>query len=110
MSNGRSLVIKTLNSYYIYPVEKTTLNLILNKKFIVEKIQNSEERIINNKYINFNFSENGNQMNIFFDKKTYNLIGWQTLDVFQNLSITYLNSIIKNKKLKEDFFKLPLRE
>tara|TARA_A100001234_G_scaffold218983_1_gene228917 strand:- start:1173 stop:1721 length:549 start_codon:yes stop_codon:yes gene_type:complete len=110
VSNGRSLVIKTLNSYYIYPVEKTTLNLILNKKFIVEKIQNSEERIINNKYINFNFSENGNQMNIFFDKKTYNLIGWQTLDVFQNLSITYLNSIIKNKKLEEDFFKLPLRE
>ena len=27
VSNGRSLVIKTNNSYYIYPIEKTPLNL-----------------------------------------------------------------------------------
>ena len=37
VSNGRSLVIKTLNSYYIYPIEKTPLNLILNKKFLLDK-------------------------------------------------------------------------
>ena len=28
-----------------------------------------------------------------------NLIGWQTLDIYQNLSITYLNSIIKNQNI-----------
>ena len=43
----------------------------------------------------------------FFDKETFNLIGWQTLDIYQNLSITYLNSIIKNKKLGKNFFSLP---
>ena len=30
VSNGRSIVIKTTNSFYIYPIEKTSLNLILD--------------------------------------------------------------------------------
>ena len=46
---------------------------------------------------------------LIFDKNTYNLIGWQTLDIYQNLSITYINSITKNKKLKKDLFKLPVK-
>ncbi len=109
VSNGRSLVIKTKNSYYIYPLKDTPLNLILNKEFLLKKIKNLDERIIDEKLINYNFSENENQINLFFDKKTYNLIGWQVLDIYQNLSITYINSIIKNKKLKKDLFKLPTR-
>ena len=110
VSNGRSLVIKTSNSYYRYPIEKTPLNLILDKKFVLDKIINLKERIIDNKYVNFNFSEDENKINLFFDKNTYNLIGWQTLDIYQNLSITYMNSIIKNKKLEENLFKLPARD
>ena len=111
VSNGRSLVIKTSNSYYIYPIEKTPLDLILNKKFLLEKITNSKERIVDDKFVNYNFSQNENEINLFFDKKTNNLIGWQTLDMYQNLSITYLNSIIKNKKeLKKDLFELPPRD
>ncbi len=107
VSNSRSIVIKTSNSYYIYPIEKTPLNLILNKDFLLDKIIELEERIVGEKFINFNFIENENEINIFFDKNTYNLIGWQTLDIYQNLSITYLNSIIKNQKLKKNLFKLP---
>ena len=107
VSNGRSLVIKTINSYYIYPLKKTPLNFILDKKFLLKKIENSNERIIDDKLINFNFSQNENKINVFFDTKTYNLIGWQTLDIYQNLSITYINSIIRNKELKKSLFKLP---
>ncbi len=109
VSNGNSLVIKTTNSYYIYPLEKTPLDLILNKKFLLQKIINLEERIVNEKFVNYRFTENENEINLFFDKNTFNLIGWQTVDIYQNLSITYLNSIIKNKKLKKNFFKLPER-
>ena len=109
VSNGRSVVIKTLTSYYIYPIEKTPLNLILDKELLLNKIKSLDERIIDKKYVNFNFSQNDNNINVFFDKKTFNLIGWQTLDIYQNLSITYLNSIIKNKKLEKDFFNLPKR-
>ena len=109
VSNGKSLVIKTVSSYYLYPLNKTPLNLILDKNFIVEKVQNSKERIIDKKFINFNFDDQGNRINIFFDIKTFNLIGWQTLDMYQNLSITYLNSIRKNKNIKTNLFNLPKR-
>ncbi len=107
VSNGKSLVIKTNSSYYLYPIEKTPLNLILDKSFLIKKIKILEERIIENKFINFTFKEQDNEFNIFFDSKTFNLIGWQTLDIYQNLSITYLNSIIKNKKINKDLFKIP---
>ena len=107
VSNGRSLVIKTLNSYYLYPIEKTPLNLILDKDFLLQKLLHLEERVIDSKFINFTFYENDNEINIFFDKNTFNLIGWQTLDIYQNLSITYLFSIIKNQKLDKNLFKLP---
>jgi len=107
VSNGRSVVIKTSNSYYIYPLKETALNLILNKDFLLRKIQNLDERTINKKFVNFRFVENDNEINLFFDKNTHNLIGWQTLDIYQNLSITYINSIIRNKDLEENLFKLP---
>ena len=109
VSNGNSLVIKTRSSYYLYPLEKTSLNLILNKEFLITKISNLKERIIEDKFINYNFTENDNEINIFFDKKSFNLIGWQTLDIYQNLSVTYLNSIIKNKRIKKNQFKLPAK-
>ena len=66
-----------------------------------------KERIIDNKFINYTFNEKDNEINIFFNKKNYELIGWQTLDIYQNLSITFLSSIIKNQNLNEKIFILP---
>ena len=34
VSNGKSIVIKTNSSYYLYPLKRTPLNLILNKNNI----------------------------------------------------------------------------
>ena len=107
VSNGKSLVIKTKTSYYLYPLEKTPLNLILDKNFLIKKIKNLNERIIENKFINFTFIENDNEINIFFDNMNFNLIGWQTLDVYQNLSITYLSSVLKNQDLAKSLFIIP---
>ena len=107
VSNGKSLVIKTLTSYYLYPLERTPLDLILNKEFLISKINNLNERIVEDKFINYKFFENENEINIYFDKKNYNLIGWQTTDIYQNLSITYLSNIIKNRNLNKNIFNLP---
>ena len=107
VSNGRSLVIKTNNSYYIYPLEKTPLDLILDKKFLIKKIKILEEKIVDKNLVNFKFLEENTEINIFFDKKTSNLIGWQTVDIYQNLSVTFLYSIVKNKFLEKNLFKLP---
>ena len=109
VSNGKSLVIKTLSSYYHYSINKTPLNLILNKNFLLEKINNLKERNIDEQFVNYNFVENDNEINLFFDKKTFNLIGWQTIDIYQNISITYLSSIKRNQKLKKNLFILPER-
>ena len=107
VSNGKSLVIKTITSYYIYPLEKTPLYFILNKNFLLKKIKNIKGRNIDDNFINYKFIENDNEVNLFFDKKTYNLIGWQTVDIYQNISITYLSSIKRNQKLDNKLFILP---
>ena len=107
VSNGRSLVIKTISSYYLYPLDKTPLNSILNKDFLLNKIKNLEERNIGENFINYKFVVDENEINLFFDKKTFNLIGWQTIDIYQNISITYLSSIKRNQKLDKELFKLP---
>ena len=107
VSNGKSLVIKTRTSYYRYPLEKTPLNLILDKNFLINKILNIEERIIDEKLVNFTILEKDNEINIFFDKETYELIGWQNTDIYQNFNITYLSSIRKNRVLSKNLFKIP---
>ena len=108
VSNGKSLVIKTNSgSYYRYSISKTPLDYILDKKILINEIKKSKERIINDKLINFTIYKDGNEINIFFDKKSFELIGWQTLDIYQNLNITYLSSIEKNQKLSKNLFKLP---
>jgi len=107
VSNGRSLVIKTKASYYRYPLEKTPLNLILDKDYLINKIVNLEERVIDESYINYTISENNIEINIFFDDRTFNLIGWQTKDIYQNLNITFLSSIKINEILNNNLFRLP---
>ena len=107
VSNGKSLVIKTKVSFYRYPLDRTPLNLILDKNFIIKKIGNLKEKILDKIYINFEIVENDNEINIFFDKKTFNLVGWQTKDIYQNINVTYLSSIKINQLVDKNLFKLP---
>ena len=109
VSNGKSLVIKTRTSFYRYPLEKTPLNLILDKKFLIKKISNLKEQILDKTYINFEIVENNNEINIFFDDQTFNLIGWQTKDIYQNVNVTYLYSIQINQQIDKNLFKLPIQ-
>ena len=107
VSNGKSLVIKTITSYYLYPLKKTPLEFILDKEFLINKIDNINDYFNDDKFVSFKFYENENEINLFFSKKNLNLIGWQTIDIYQNLSITYLSSIKINKEIKEKLFNLP---
>ena len=108
VSNGKSLVIKTASgSYYRYLLKRTPLNYILDKKFLINEIQNLKGRVINGKFINFKILKEDNEINIFFDNVNYNLIGWQILDIYQNLSITYIYSLKINQILDKNTFKIP---
>ena len=107
VSNGKSLVIKTRTSYYRYPLEKTILNSILDKNFLINKIYNLKERIIDDNLVNFTIQEKENVINIFLDNQTFDLIGWQNKDLYQNFNITFLSSIRKNRVLPKNLFKIP---
>jgi outer membrane lipoprotein-sorting protein len=109
VSNGKSLVIKTISSFYRYPLKKTPLNLILDKSFLISRIPYLKEEVINTSYINFKILENDNEFSIFFDSETFNLIGWQTKDIYQNVNVTYLSSIEVNQQVDKDLFKLPIQ-
>ena len=106
VSNGKSLIIKTITSFYRYPLNKTPLNLILDKNFLIKRIQSLKEKS-NKTYINFEIVENDSKINIFFDNKTFGLIGWQTKDIYQNINVTFLSSIQINQQINKNLFQLP---
>ena len=79
---------------------------MLDKDYLIDKIFNLEERIIDNNLINYKILDNDNEISIFFDKNTYNLIGWQNRDIYQNFNITFLSSIRKNRVIPKNLFLL----
>ena len=101
VSNGKSLVIKnkTNNQFYIYPLEKTPLVFILDKENIIKKIIETDVSTVNDKFYMISFEENNNNINIFFDKNSLNILGWQTEDLYQNLAVTYIFNLQKNIKI-----------
>jgi outer membrane lipoprotein-sorting protein len=112
VSNGKSLVIKNKNSknYYIYPLKKTPLDILLDKNYLISKIKDLKPKVVNNKYLNFRILDNNNEINIFFDKNTFFLTGWQTEDIYQNLSITFISSIKINQDINDEIFILPKKD
>ena len=56
----------------------------------------------------FSFSEY-TSINIFFNKQNFNLVGWQTLDIYQNLNMTFISNLKKNQKIDKKIFNLPNR-
>ena len=109
VSNGKSLVIKSKSkqSYYIYRLNKTPLELLLDKEYLISQIKNLVPRNVDNKFWTFKISEKNNEINIFFDKKNYHLIGWQTEDIYRKLNITFISSVKINQKIDDKIFLLP---
>ena len=109
VSNGKSLVIKSTSSYYRYPLNKTPLYFILDKNFLLKKIYEVDEEIINNSLVKFTIKENNQSIEIFFDINDYKLIGWQTKDIYQNTAVTLLYSVKSNQIVDQKIFKAPLQ-
>jgi len=76
---------------------------------LINKIIDLEERIIDESYINYTILENNYEINIFFDKKNFNLVGWQTSDIYQNLNMTFISNLKKNQNIDQKIFNLPIR-
>jgi len=109
VSNGKSVAIKSdkNNQYYRYPLKSTPLLYLLDKDFILRKINNLKLLSLKDKYFYFSIDQEGQVINLFFDKKSLDLIGWQTEDIFQNLTVTRIYNIKKNSVIDEKIFMLP---
>ena len=107
VSNGNSLVIKNNKQYYRYPLKSTPFEFLLDKQYLINKIKSSKIDEIKNKFLLFPIIEKNNNINVFFSKDNYELIGWQIEDIYQNLAVTYIFDTTFNKKINEKIFKLP---
>ena len=108
VSNGRSLVInsKKIKNYLRYRLKDTPLNLILDKKFLLEKLNQVETIKENDKTFYFKIAHNNNLLNIFFDKINYEIKGWTTTDVYLNKVETKLYNVETNIMIDERLFRV----
>ena len=108
VSNGRSLVInsKKISNYLRYNLKDTPLNLILDKKFLLDKIDHVETIKENDETFSFKIAYNNNLLNIFFDKVNYEIKGWTTTDIYLNKVETKLSNVETNLMIDERLFRV----
>ncbi len=108
VSNGKSLVINSdkIKNYYRYPLDKTPLNFILDKKFLISKINEVEDNKNYPFYYVFDFEYESNLIKVFFNKESLDLMGWETKDIYQNIIQTFLSDISINVEVEEEMFSI----
>ena len=108
VSNGKSLVINSekITNYYRYPLDKTPLNFILDKKFLISRMNEAEDDTNYPFFYVFNFEYENNSIKVFFDKESLDLMGWETKDIYQNLIQTFLSDININIEVEEKIFSI----
>ena len=108
VSNGKSLVInsKKIKNYLRYQLKDTPLNLILDKKFLLDKLDQVETIKENDETFSFKIEHNNNLLNIFFDKVSYEIKGWTTTDIYLNRVETKLTDIKTNMMIDQKVFKI----
>ncbi len=106
VSNGKSLIINSdkIKNHYRYPLEKTPLNVILDKDFLISKIINLKADETYPFYYVYNFDYENILIKVFFDKESLDLIGWETKDMYQNLVQTFISNIKTNIDVEEKIF------
>ena len=106
VSNGKSLLINSNknNQYFRYSLDKTPLNLILDKEFIIERIRELEEEISVGNYYKFKLTYENLDIIIYFDNQSLNLVGWSTIDIYQNKVETKLSIVDKNIQVDQKIF------
>ena len=108
VSNGQSLVInsKKIKNYLRYQLKDTPLDLILDKKFLIDKLDKVETIEENDETFYFKITHNNNLLNIFFDKISYEIKGWTTTDIYLNKVETKLSNVETNIMINEKIFRV----
>ena len=104
--NNKRLAItqKRYNKTYQYPIAKSPFLNILYKDKILEIIKTGELQL--SKHIIKLIYSDENEITIFFDRKNFNLKGWEIIDQYNNNINFSLNIISKNDVYKRGTFKI----
>jgi len=113
ISNGKTVAVikKKYKKIYYYPIKTTPLFFILQKNKIINLIRKNPPLKIDSDFIIFQFvDKKENKIKIIFDKKTLDLKGWETQDIYSNNVSFEISSLKINNQIIDDFFKIPREE
>ena len=95
-----------ITNYIRYKLKDTPLNLILDKKFLLDKLDQVETIEENDETFSFKIVHNNNLLNIYFDKISYEIKGWTTTDIYLNKVETKLSYIETNIMIDDSLFRI----
>ena len=110
ISNGKTVAIikKKYKKIYYYPIKTTPLFTILKKDKILNLIRNNKPTKVDSNVIEFELNEKKiNKLKLIFDKNSFELKGWKTIDAYSNNVSFIINDLKINEIIEDDFFRIP---
>ena len=109
ISNGKTLAIiqRRYKKIFYYPLKTTPLYLILDKKYLIDFIKASQPLELNKRFIEYEIQEKKRKLSILFDKNSLYLMGWKTIDIYQNEVKFFITDLEINVPLSKNLFKIP---
>ena len=109
ISNGKTLAIiqRRYKKIFYYPLKTTPLYLILDKKYLIDFIKASQPLKLNKRFIEYEIQEKKRKLSILFDKNSLYLMGWKTIDIYQNEVKFFITDLEINVPLSKNLFKIP---
>lgn len=112
ISNGKTLAIiqRRYKKIFYYPLKTTPLYFILDKEYLTEFINNNEPVVLNDLLINYEIHINGKKVNLFFDKNSLNVKGWETEDLYKNKVQFLILNLEVNVPVNDNLFIIPTKD
>ena len=106
--NKKTLVVmqKRYDKIYFYPISKSPFVKILSKNTLIRLVEESTLEIDDNISLIY-IDENKKKIEVFFEKKNYDLIGWKIEDEFTNEIYFSLQIQSVNTDIDRNIFKIP---
>ena len=106
-----AIVQKRYKKVYYYSLKKTPLFYILDKENILNLMRDYQPSEFDLNIIGYEIIENNsNKLQIFFDKKSLDILGWKTIDAYSNEVNFLIRNVKKNISVEKVIFKIPREE
>ena len=99
--NMMAITQKRYNKTYYYPISKSLFVKILSKNELIQLINISNLNTYKDTLRLTSLGVHGQKVDLIFNKKNYDLMGWKTKDKFNN-NINFLINIISTNKIFSD--------